>query len=100
MRLFAVFVAVCALSQTAAAQTSDCKSIPDARLRLGCYDRAAPPVAAAEKALPAAAPAQKSAATKPPGVKPSKVDNSKYVDSIGAEDALMNARLKNICRGC
>jgi hypothetical protein len=24
----------------------------------------------------------------------------KYVDTIGAEDALMNARLKNICRGC
>ena len=24
----------------------------------------------------------------------------KYVDSISAEDALMNARLKNICWGC
>jgi hypothetical protein len=24
----------------------------------------------------------------------------KYVDSINAEDALMNARLKNICWGC
>jgi hypothetical protein len=24
----------------------------------------------------------------------------KYVDTIGAEDASMNARLINICRGC
>jgi hypothetical protein len=108
MRLVAVFVAVCALTQTAVAQTSDCKSISDARLRLGCYDRAAPPAASAEKAIPATAektvpaatPAEKSAAAKPAAVKPSKLDNSKYVDTISAEDALMNARLKNICRGC
>ena len=25
---------------------------------------------------------------------------AKYVDPISAEDALMNARLKNICHGC
>jgi hypothetical protein len=30
----------------------------------------------------------------------SKTDTSKYVDTISAEDALMNARLRNICRGC
>ena len=95
MRLFAVFVAICALSQTAHAQTPDCKSIADSRLRLSCYDKAAPP--ATEKSA-AATPADKTAAAKPaPG---SKVDSAKYVDSIGAEDALMNARLKNICRGC
>ena len=99
MRLFAVFVAICALSQTAIAQTPDCKSLADARLRLSCYDRAAPPVASAEKAVPAAAPTDKAAkpASKPPA---SKADNSKYVDTIGAEDAKMNARLKNICKGC
>ena len=27
-------------------------------------------------------------------------DGAKYVDSIGAEEARVNARLKNICRGC
>jgi hypothetical protein len=31
----------------------------------------------------------------------SQVDaGNKYVDSISAEDALINARLRNICRGC
>jgi hypothetical protein len=99
MRLFAVLVAICALSQTAIAQTPDCKSIGDARLRLSCYDRAAPPAPSAEKAIPAAKPADKAAAVKP-AVQTSKVDNAKYVDTISAEDALMNARLKNICRGC
>jgi hypothetical protein len=94
MRLVAVLVAMCALSQTAAAQTSDCKSIPDARTRLACYDRVAPP-----------ATSEKSAAVVPAGTAPtrvpvSKIDSGKYVDTIGAEDALMNARLKNICKGC
>jgi hypothetical protein len=99
MRRFALLVAICALPQTAISQTPDCKSIGDAPLRLSCYDRAAPPAPSAEKAVPAAKPAEKAAAAKA-AVKTSKVDNSKYVDTIGAEDALMNARLKNICRGC
>jgi hypothetical protein len=94
MRLLAVCVAICALSQAAIAQTPDCKSIGDARLRLSCYDRAAPPAPSADKAVPAAASAARAAA------KTSKVDSSKYVDTISAEDTLMNARLKNICRGC
>jgi hypothetical protein len=84
MRLFAVAVAVCALSQGAIAQTSECKLIADATARLACYD----------KATPAAKPV---AAVKPSGAK---VDSGKYVDAISAEDALMNARLRNICRGC
>ena len=89
MRLFAVLIAICALSQTAAAQTPECKSLANAGARLACYDKAAPPAAASATAKPAlqAAPA-------------SKPDRANYVDSIGAEDALMNARLKNICRGC
>lgn len=88
MRLIAVLVAICALSQSAIAQTGECKSITDPGQRLACYDRAAPPPA--------------SAAAKPPlqAAPTSKTDKAKYVDTIGAEDARMNARLKNICRGC
>jgi hypothetical protein len=89
MRLFAVLVAICALSETAIAQTPECKLLSDARARLACYDKAAPPVAAAAAAKPA-----------PKTAPASKVDAATYVDSISAEDALMNARLKNICRGC
>jgi hypothetical protein len=95
MRLVAALVAICALCQTASAQTPDCKAIPDAATRLACYDRVAPP----------AMPADKSAAAKTTGpvsarASVSKIDSGKYVDTIGAEDALMNARLKNICKGC
>jgi hypothetical protein len=89
MKFLAVLVATCALSQTAIAQTGECKSIADSGQRLACYDRAAPPPVS-----PAAA--------KPPlrAAAVSKADTGKYVDKIGAEDVLMNARLKNICRGC
>jgi hypothetical protein len=86
MKRFALLVAICALSQTAIAQTPDCKSIADPGRRLACYDKAAPPPASSAAAKPKA-PA-------------SKVDTTKYVDTISAEDAIMNARLKNICRGC
>jgi hypothetical protein len=86
MRLFAVFFAICALSQTAAAQSPECKSIADPGPRLACYDKAAPPPA--------------SSARTTSRVASSKIDSSKYVDTISAEDALMNARLKNICKGC
>jgi hypothetical protein len=89
MRLFAALVAICALCQTAIAQTPDCKSISNPGARLACYDKAA-------------LPASSSATAKPPSrVAPvSKADGARYVDSIGAEDALVNERLKNICRGC
>lgn len=89
MRLFAALVALCALGQAAIAQTPDCKSISNPGARLTCYDKVAPP-------------ASSSATAKPPlrAAPVSKADGAKYVDSIGAEDALVNARLKNICRGC
>jgi hypothetical protein len=87
MRLLAVLVAICALSQTAIAQTSECKSITDSGTRLACYDRIAATAASAAKPASRTAP-------------PPKADTAAHVDSISAEDALMNARLKNICRGC
>jgi len=89
MRLFAVLVAICALCQPAVAQTPECQSISGASARLACYDKAAPPVASSATAKPALRNAPVS-----------KVDNEKYVDSIAAEEALVTARLKNICKGC
>jgi ABC-type oligopeptide transport system substrate-binding subunit len=85
MKRFALLAAMCALSSSAIAQTPECKSIADTGKRLACYDKATPP------------PASPAAKPKAPT---SKVDSAKYVDTISAEDALMNARLKNICRGC
>jgi hypothetical protein len=85
MRFFAALAAICALCQPAMAQSPDCKSMTNPDARLACYDKTAPSAAAkpASRAVPA-----------------SKVDAAKYVDSISAEDAKMNARLKSICKGC
>ena len=85
MKVVALLIAICALSQAAAAQTPECKSITGPNERLACYDRAATPAKSVERP----------AASKTPNA-----DQPKYVDKIGAEDARMNARLKNICRGC
>jgi hypothetical protein len=92
MRLFAVIVAFGALSQSvlsqsALAQSPECRSIPDPGTRLACYDRAAPPAAATARPIA-------------PAVRTSNPPAEGYVDSLGAEDARVNAQMKNICRGC
>ena len=89
MKRFAVLVAICALCQTAIAQTPDCKSVSNPDARLACYDEAAAPATASATAKPRLR-----------AVPPSKVDGTKYVDSISTEEARVNARLKNTCRGC
>jgi hypothetical protein len=91
MRPFAVIVAFgvlsqSVLSQSALAQSPECRSIPDPGIRLACYDRAAPPAAATARPIAPAARAN------PPA--------GGYVDSLSAEDARVNAQMKNICRGC
>ena len=95
MRFFVILLAMGALSQSAIAQTPGCKSISESAARLACYDKSAPPAASAAAAKPAAPSA--AAKSRDPA---SNVDNAKYVDTISAEDAIMNARLKNICKGC
>jgi hypothetical protein len=90
MRFIAFVGAICALSQTALAQTGDCRLISDAAARLACYDKASPVPKPAVARPAAAAPARL----------PASNTDGKYVDTISAEDALMNARLRNICRGC
>jgi len=94
MKLLALVGAICALSHTAIAQTAECQSIAGATARLACYDKALP------VAAPARAAAAKPVAAVPAKVPASTIDSGKYVDIISAEDALMNARLRNICRGC
>jgi hypothetical protein len=79
MKFIALLIATCVLSQAAIAQTPDCKSIAARKDRLACYDKVAQPATPLAASQPAA---------------------SGYVDPISAEDARMNARLKNICRGC
>jgi hypothetical protein len=93
MRLFSILASgvlvTSALCQTAIAQTPDCKSIADPATRLACYDKATPSAAASA----AAKPVQRA-------VPAPKADGTQYVDSIDAEDAIMNAKIKGICHGC
>ena len=90
MRLFAVLVAVYALSSPAIAQPN-CRETPDVDGRLACHDNYAPAEKSTMTKPAAAVPARASAA---------KSDPKTYIDEISAEDARMQAQLKNICRGC
>lgn len=107
MRFAAALVAICELTQTASAQTSECRSIADADTRLACYDRIATPAAPSAKPAARTAPAANGKSSKigasknePSKDEPSKNEASKNMDPISKEDALVNARLRNICRGC
>lgn len=80
-----------ALCKSADAQTAECKSLTEPATRLACYDKANPPIATYP--TPASKPA-------PRPVPATKAENTGYVDSLGEEDARVNAQLKNICRGC
>jgi hypothetical protein len=83
MKLIAVFAVTCALCQAATAQTSECRSIADPAAKLACYDKTAAP-AARPPARPQA-PA---------------IDAKKNTDGVSDEDAMVNAKLHGICRGC
>jgi len=89
MKTLGMFAAMLLLLSSAATAQS-CKSITGKAARLACYDKADPGLAASAVG---AQPVQGSSVRSRDGTE-------KYVDTIGAEDALMNARLKNICRGC
>ena len=80
MKSIALLVA-CALCGPAIAQSNDCQSIAKASERLACYDKAAPPISRG-----------KPAATSPLLAPPA--------DALAAENARLDARINNICRGC
>jgi hypothetical protein len=97
MRLIVVLGAICALTQPASAQIGDCSTIADAAAKLACYNNEPPP--AARK--PAAA-IRPPAAARPLAAKPvaTTTEGSKYIDKISEEDAIVSAKMRNICRGC
>lgn len=94
MRLVAVFGAICALTQAASAEIGDCSAIADAAAKLACYNNEAPP--AAKKPAPRMAP-RSPAAARPAA---STSESTKYIDKIGEEDAVVDAKMRSICRGC
>ena len=85
MKPVALLVALCAFCAPAIAQTTQCQSIPKASDRLACYDRATPPTS---QGKPAAV-----SQTSPP-------KGDQATDPLAAENARLDARINNICRGC
>jgi hypothetical protein len=96
MRVIALLFSLCALSEAAIAQTTQCQSIPKASDRLACYDRAAPPTAASKPAMSKTPTGtDKLAASKTPTG-----DQGTVVDMLAVENSKLDAKIKTICRGC
>jgi len=85
MKLIVLLVALCAFCEPAIAQTSECRSVPKASDRLACYDKAAPPNS---RGKPDAT--SQTASPQP----------DQNVDLLSVENARLDAKIKNICRGC
>ena len=85
MKTVALLIALCTVCGPAIAQASDCQSIPKASDRLACYDKATPPTGKAKPAAATPAPAAQS---------------GQAIDLLAAENARLDAKIKNICRGC
>jgi hypothetical protein len=99
MRLFLSLVAICGLCQGvcqgARAEIPDCKMIADPATRLTCYDKINPPIATYPIPLPKPTARPFSV---PQGSIPS--DGAGYVMSPNEDEALVNAKMNGICRGC
>lgn len=83
MKAVALLVVLCTFCGPAIAQTSECQSITKSSDRLACYDKAAAPAARVKPSAPAPA-----ASTGQAG------------DLLAEENARLDAKMKNICRGC
>jgi len=94
VRFFVALVTLCAFIQAAAAESQDCKAITDPALRLTCYDKINPPVATYPIPLPK--PSHPIPITRPDGT----IDYLGDSGPTGEDDALVNAKLHGICRGC
>ena len=88
MRLLFSLVAVCALTHSALAATTDCKTITDPASRLTCYDKINPPIATYPIPLPK------------PTAHPLSTPQAEGMGLPNEDDALVNAKMNGICRGC
>jgi hypothetical protein len=88
-----------ALSWTvaASAESHDCKTLTDPTARLTCYDRLNPPVAAYPIPLPK--PSHATPLTRPADGTTADAESSQGTLDAN-EDAIVNAKMNSICRGC
>ena len=81
--------------QAAVAQTSQCSTVPKASDRLACYDKVTPPTAGKKPAASrASAPPDRAAAVS------DSPNQAPLADLLAAENSRLDAKIKNICRGC
>jgi hypothetical protein len=85
MKAVALLVVLCTFCGPAIAQTGKCQSITKSSDRLACYDKAASPAVRVKPSAVAPAPAAQS---------------SHAGDLLAEENARLDAKIKNICRGC
>ena len=83
MKITALTLVLCGFPCIAVAQ--ECKAIPKANDRLACYDKINPPIAAK----------QQSATPKAPSG-----DQTQTIDALAVENAQLDKKISNICRGC
>ena len=85
MKRVALLIAFLGSSGPAVAQSSECQSVAKASDRLACYDRAMPPPGSRGKAAT---------------VTPASSAKNAGGDPLAAENARLDAKIRNICRGC
>jgi hypothetical protein len=83
---FWLLLGSCLSCGTAGAQTSECQYVAKANDRLACYDRANPPLSRGKTK-----PAERYQAPSPQG------DQG---DVLATENARLDSKINNICRGC
>ena len=85
MKTLTLTLLLCSFSGTGFAQTTECRSIPKASDRLACYDKATPPISQQQKSVTA---------------KPPTSEQGQPIDRLAVENSRLDAKIKNICRGC
>jgi hypothetical protein len=83
MKSTALILFLCGFSGAALAQ--ECRAIPKASDRLACYDKLDPPNSIK----------QRSAIPKSPSG-----DQTQMIDGLAVENARLDKKIGNICRGC
>jgi hypothetical protein len=91
MKPVVTLILLCVLCGPAAAQTSECQSVPKASDRLACYDRLMPPTNRSKSSSAAAAKSSDAATSAP---------QAQSGDMLANENAHLDSRIKTICRGC
>ena len=91
MKPVVTLILLCALCGPAAAQTSECQSVPKASDRLACYDRLMPPTNKSKSSSSTSAKSSDAATSAPQG---------QPGDMLANENAHLDSRIKTICRGC